>query len=237
MAHSYKTLSLNQRETGYRYNRDSFALADFFRPAGAGALLDMGAGVGVVSILIGIENPRIKITALEINPELARLAEENARNNGLENYHVVTGDMMESPKLFSKGTFDAVVSNPPYRRKGSGRLNPDPAKAAARHEIMMTLDGLVKSASHVLKEGGALWITMIHERRDEYCAILARHGFGETRVRDVKSFTGSPPILFLSEARLGHKGNAEEQSALVLKKGDGADSDEFNRIIARYVSR
>jgi len=229
-----KTLSLSQKETGYRYNRDSFLLADFFNPADIGSLLDLGAGVGVVSILIGMENPHMKITALEINADIARIAAENARNSGLHHYHALAGDMMTAASLFCGVKFGAVVSNPPYRKKGSGRINPDPAKAAARHELKMTMAGLVKASAMILADGGSLSLTMIFERREEYLKELASKGFYESRARLVQSFENSEPILFLSEARFGVRREFAMEPPLVLKSETGGDSPEFNKIIERY---
>ncbi|MBF0291923.1 MAG: methyltransferase [Nitrospinae bacterium] len=231
------SLQLGQETSGYRYNRDSFMLADFFDPSSVESLLDAGAGVGVVSILIGKAHPSMKITALEINPHVAATALANARKNGLSRYHVVAGDVMGSVNLFGKHKFDAVVSNPPYRKAGTGRLNADPVKAVARHELRMTLDGLVKVSSAILKQGGSLTLTMIWERRDEYISALSRYGFHEKRFRKARSFDDSPPLWFLSEARFNVKTETVETPPLTLKSADGGDSPEFMRIMASLTGR
>lgn len=230
-------LKLGQEASGYRYNRDSFILADFFDPSGVNSLLDAGSGVGVVSILIGKTRPAIKITALEINPRVAAMAKANARENGLENYHAVVGDVMDCANLFGPLRFDAVVSNPPYRKSGTGRLSADPVKAVARHELRMTLGGLIKVSAAILRENGSLTLTMIHERRDEYLSLLAEHGFYEKRFRRVCSFAGNAPIWFLSEARLNVKMEMTEAPPLILKTGEGGDSPEFMRITAGFMGR
>ena len=230
-------LKLGQETSGYRYNRDSFMLADFFDPSGVNSLLDAGAGVGVVSILIGKAHPSMKITTLEINPRVAATAHANARENALSRYHVIVGDVMDSANLFDKHKFDAVVSNPPYRKAGTGRLSADPVKAVARHELRMTLDGLVKISSVILREGGSLTLTMIWERRDEYLAALDRYGFHEKRFRKARSFDNSASLWFLSEARFNVKTETVEIAPLTLKSADGGDSPEFMRIMAGLMGR
>lgn len=221
-------------ETGYRYNRDSFVLADFFNPDGARSVADFCAGVGVVSILAGLRAHWLTLTAVELQPGLAALARENAMNSGVSRYRTVAGDIMDAPSLFRGRMFDAVISNPPYRKKGSGRINPDPAKALARHEIRMTLKGLVRGASQVLRDGGTLNIVMLRERLDEYAKILGEAGFGGGRLREVASLPGDKPGLFLSEAVLGASASPEMEPTLYLKSPDGGDSEEFLNIMARY---
>jgi tRNA1Val (adenine37-N6)-methyltransferase len=228
-------LKLTQGASGYRYNRDSFILADFFDPSGVDLLLDAGSGVGVVSILIGKTHPAMKITALEINPQVATMALANAKENGLARYHAIAGDVMDCANLFAHHKFDAVVANPPYRKAGTGRLNADPVKAVARHELRMTLGGLVKVSASIFREGGSLTLTMIWERRDEYLSALAEHGFYEKRFRQVRSFVDSAPIWFLSEARLNVKMEATETPPLILKTGEGGDSPEFKKILTRFM--
>lgn len=230
-------LKLGQETSGYRYNRDSFILADFFDPSGVNSLLDAGAGVGVVSILIGKAQTSMKITALEINPRVAATALANARENGLARYHVIAGDVMDSVNLFSQYKFDAVVSNPPYRKAGTGRLSSDPVKAVARHELRMTLEGLVKISAAILREGGSLTLAMIWERRDEYLTALAKYGFHEKRFRQARSFDDSAPLWFLSEARFNVKTETVEAPPLTLKSADGGDSPEFMRIMARFMGQ
>ena len=174
-------ITLKQSEEGYRYNRDSFLLADFVDTKKVVRLLDVGAGVGVVSILLGGLNENIKITALEINEQLAICAKQNGETSQLKNYQVVIGDLRHASRMFRAGSFDAIVANPPYRKKGSGRINLDPVKAVARHEIKMTLEDLVNASVILLAENGSLSISMIAERKKEYLALLDSSGFVETR--------------------------------------------------------
>ena len=230
-------ITLKQSEEGYRYNRDSFLLADFVDTKKVVRLLDVGAGVGVVSILLGGLNENIKITAMEINEQLAVCAKQNAESSQLKNYQVVIGDLRYASRMFRAGSFDAILANPPYRKKGSGRINLDPVKAVARHEIKMTLADLVTASATLLAENGSLSISMIAERKEEYLELLDSVGFSETRRKEIISFEGEPPILFLSEAR--KKDCATKlfiEPALVLKDSKSkSDSVEYKNIEARFL--
>ena len=234
MARTDIKASLGQRDNGYRYNQDSFLLADFFRPRAAGMVADFCAGTGVVSILVLLEGKAHSAVALEINPSLAALACKNARDSGLGRLHVVAGDVMEAPALFRGRPFSAIVSNPPYRKLGSGRLNPDREKAIARHEIMMDLEGLVSSASLTLAPGGSLSLIMIIERLEEYRRILSKHGFSEARIRDIRHREDSPPKLFMSEAVLGSSVELAKAPPLILADEEGW-SDEYMKVMEKYA--
>lgn len=187
---------------GYRFGQDSLLLAGFFRQRIYGPMADLCAGAGAVSIPIGAANRDLHITAVEINPAMARMAMDNATASGLANYRVVVADVMAAPNLFKGRPFAAVVSNPPYRKLGSGRLCANREKAMARHEIGMTLAGLVAAAAMILMPGGTLAIVMISDRREEYRRLLADSGFHELRSQWPRHSPSSSAKIFLSEAEL-----------------------------------
>ncbi len=227
-------LKLDQDETGYRYGPDSFILADFFCNDRPGPVADLCAGVGVVSILLGFKRPETEITAVEIRKKAVALALGNARKSGLSNFSAVTADIMSAGNLFKGRPFDCVVSNPPYRKNGSGRISPDSAKAVATHEIKMTLSGLVKVSSRILRKNGNLTIIMSFDRLSEYRSILKENGFSESRLRVIQADAGSEPKLFLSEARLKTKVTLSVLKPFELRSLQGGDSDELKSVMARY---
>ncbi len=236
-------LTLDQDVEGYRFSQDSFLLADFFRlnrPMGVEnaqtSLIDLCAGSGVVSMLIKTRHPDIRVTAVEISPSLARKALSNARASGADNYNVVCGDIMDCPTLFRGGHFEVVVCNPPYKKAGTGRINPCPEKALARHEIKMTLAGMVSVSAHLLKPGGSLLLVMLHERRGEYTRLLKENGFTETRTCNLLKSPNDTPWLFISEARLSDNPAPVVQEPDITLTMDGtARSDRVERILRKYA--
>jgi len=200
---SAPSLTLNQPAAGYRFSQDSFLLAGFFRWSLDGPLADLCAGAGAVSIHIGMVDPTKPIVAVELDPETARMARQNATASGLLRYVAVAADVMTAESMFKGRPFAHVVSNPPYRKLGSGRLCHDPKKTMARHETRMTLAGLVAAASRMLRPGGTFSIIMIMERREEHLSLLSESGFGEVRFQPAPHQASTPARLFLSEAILG----------------------------------
>ena len=200
---SVPNFTLNQPAAGYRFSQDSFLLAGFFRWTQDGPLADLCAGAGAVSIPIGAVYPQKTIVAVELDPEMACMTRQNAAASGLAGYTVVAADVMTAGSMFKGRPFAHVVSNPPYRKLGSGRLCHDPKKTMARHETRMTLAGLVAAASRMLRPGGTFSIIMIMERREEHLSLLSESGFGEVRFQPAPHQASTPARLFLSEAILG----------------------------------
>ncbi|MDH5639491.1 MAG: hypothetical protein OEZ04_13475, partial [Nitrospinota bacterium] len=173
------------------------------------------------------------ILALELNRSMATMAAKNAEAYGLKNYRVIEADLMTAPRMFRGRPFSAIVSNPPYRKRGHGRLNQDREKAMARHEVAMTLSGLVDTASRLLEPGGTLTLAMLVSRRDEYRSLLSGAGFCESRARQIRYRSFSPAKVFLSEAVYGKKALLAEEPPLVVDEGDGW-SAEYKSIVEKY---
>jgi len=149
-------LILGQPERGYRYSLDPFLLADFCAPRRGERILDLGAGVGVIGLLLARRHPTVIVTGIELGPDLARFAAGNARANDLdERFRIIRGDLRDAPRFLPPEHFHRVVANPPFRRPGSGATPPDPGRASARQELSSTLTDLAGTASALLRFGGS----------------------------------------------------------------------------------
>lgn len=194
-------LTLQQPPHGYRFSLDAFLLADFVPAAAPGPLLDFGTGCGVVALLLARRLSQVRIVGVELQGSLAAMAGQNVRQNGLgQRVHVVRADMRQAPSLFAAGAYGTVVCNPPYRRVGHGRLNPNPEKAMARHELTLTLAQLLQSARHVLCRQGLLFMVYHASRLAELCACLEEAQLRPRRLRLVHATLQGPASLVLVEA-------------------------------------
>jgi tRNA1Val (adenine37-N6)-methyltransferase len=118
---NHSGLILTQPEHGYRYSLDPFLLADFCAPRRGERILDLGAGVGVIGLLLAKRHPSVRVIGLEIQAVLARHAAANARANALaDRCRVIRGDLRDAPRFLPPEHFHRVVANPPFRRSGSG---------------------------------------------------------------------------------------------------------------------
>ncbi|MCG6553947.1 MAG: methyltransferase, partial [Candidatus Magnetominusculus sp. LBB02] len=145
-----KNVSILQRRKGYRFSIDALLLADFVRHKSPRQIIDFGAGSGIVGVLLAQKYPAAFVHSIELQKGLYELAEKNASLNNVSDrlkvHHLNINDIYG---IISSNAFDLAVSNPPYRKLQSGEINPDDEKAAARHELNLTLDELLKAAFYV----------------------------------------------------------------------------------------
>lgn len=193
-------MELSQSIDGYRYSIDSFILADFVKPAKESKIIDFGTGNGIIPLLL-THKTSSKIIGLDIQSSLLSHARFNIAQNSLEKQiTLIQGDIRFSKSFLKTGYFDIVVTNPPYRKLKSGRLNPNSEKAISRHEIIITLPELIENAANLLSDSGKLDMIYIYERYNELISILEKKGFFLKKIRLVCSNRKSEPKMFLVEA-------------------------------------
>jgi len=201
-----------QKKNGYRFAVDTLLLARFAEPRPGEALIDLGTGSGVLAIGLAYRHPSVRVLGVDIREEFAAMAGRSVVLNGLEGrVEIRRGDVRLPADLCAPLSFDAAVFNPPYRRLCSGRVNPDPVKAAARHEIDGTLGDFVAAAAYALKEGGRAWAVYPAKRLAELLFRMRSGRLEPKRLRVVHSRPGGAGVLVLVE---GVKGGGEELALL-----------------------
>lgn len=151
----FSGLKVIQKINGPHFSLDAILLAQFSTVRKGDVAVDLGTGGGIISLILASTTEAKKIVGVEIQKELADVARRNAILNNLEGkIEVLEQDLCKLPETYPAGQFDLLVCNPPYRRVGSGRINPDQPKAIARHEIKCTLDDVLQTSFHLLKNRG-----------------------------------------------------------------------------------
>jgi tRNA1Val (adenine37-N6)-methyltransferase len=146
-------LRLIQSRHGYRFSIDAVLLSQFVTIARGDVVVDLGTGCGVILLILLLTKPVGRAVGLEAQRDLATQALRNARLNGFsDKMEVILGDIKRLPLV--QRSADVVVCNPPYHQTESGRINPDPHKAFARHEILVSLDDILSAAKCLLKKKG-----------------------------------------------------------------------------------
>lgn len=215
----------------FRLSTDSMLLADFCAPAPGGTVCDLGCGCGSVSLLLCGKYPALRVTGIELQPSAAALAQENAAQPALcGRFRVVCGDLREHRALLPHSSFDAVVSNPPYYRVGSGKAAASELLAAARTEQSCTLDDLCACAAWLLKSGGRFFVVHKPERLADLIFSLRTHRLEPKRLRLVRHRALGAVSLVLLEARLDGRPGLSFDPDLFLQNPDGSESADFRRI-------
>jgi tRNA1Val (adenine37-N6)-methyltransferase len=185
-----------QKKKGYRFSVDAPLLADFIRTRESDEILEIGAGNGVIPLLLGAK-PFRRLTALEIQPELADLARRNVLLNGLEGrIEVVEADFRTYEP---DRKFDLVFSNPPWIRKSTGFLSRSAEKSAAKHELHGGIEDVLGKTVGWLAPDGRASFVYPEKRREDFARAADRRGFRVLRFRHVLPRADEPPNLFLAE--------------------------------------
>lgn len=213
---------------------DAVLLSSFASGKRVKKLLDLGTGSGIIPLLLAWGREHISATGIEIQDKAAELAKENMELNGLSSrVNIITADIRQwrEPKL--SGSFELVVSNPPYFPVASGKATDNPYIAIAREERMCTLEDICKAAAYYTKWGGSFCMVHRPERLAEIMYTLSLNGLEPKRLRLVHSQLQAAPSLILIEAKRGASAGLTIMPPLVLHNSDGGDSEEIRRIYHR----
>ncbi|MFV1951530.1 MAG: tRNA1(Val) (adenine(37)-N6)-methyltransferase [Nitrospinota bacterium] len=201
-------LHICQSENGYRYSLDPFLLADFTSASKGDRIIDLGAGNGILSLLLSRKFKRSGILGLEIQDSLVEIARQNVLTNRLEHrIEIIKGDIKDVYLLFKEGSFDITVSNPPYRKIESGRISPNPERAIARHEIAITLLELLRGCGYLLRNLGRAFFIYHPSRLKELLQGMKRSGINPCCIRFIHSKAWGEAKMVLAE---GIKNGKEE---------------------------
>ena len=227
-------LLLREYRQGIRFGTDALLLAAFARERVMGdACADFGTGSGVIPLLLASSGCGCRFLGVELQEKDARLAEENARNNGYEQQvRILQGDLREYRGLFAAGSFCTVVSNPPYLPAGSGKQNLAPEKRLAWHDDTLPVDTLASAAAWALKSGGRFCCVYLPSRLACLMTALKEHALEPKRMRLVATAPGEATSLVLLEAKKDAASGMEVLPTLYLYRDDthGEESPRLKEI-------
>ena len=200
---------------------DSFLLGSFPHLKRGEKVCDLGAGTGLLSLLLLAREPSLHITNVEIQGAACDLAQRTAALNGLEaSVTCVEGDLRDT-SLLQAGSFDTVIANPPYFAEGSGAKAENAARRTARSEVTCTLEDVCQAAARLLRWGGRFFLCLRPERMAELMELCRRCGLEPKRLRLVQNTARSAPNLLLLECRRGGKTGLTVEPPLIMTNEDG----------------
>ena len=154
-----RKLQIIQKKRGYRFSVDALLLGQFVRIQKDERVIDLGTGCGILPLLLSHTTRAHSFVGVEIQRGLADCAKRNVASNHLEDrVSILKQDFRGLKRTFPAGSFDVALSNPPYRKYRTGRINPSMEKAIARHEIKGTLEDLISTASYLLPPKGRFYV-------------------------------------------------------------------------------
>lgn len=217
-----------QNPDKFCFGMDAVLLSGFARVKCGENVLDLGTGTGIIPILLEAKTQASHLTGLEIQKESADMARRSVRLNHLEEkIDIVTGDIKEAELIFKAASFDVVTSNPPYMIGRHGIANPDAPKAIARHELLCTLDDVVRSAAKLLKPGGSFFMVHRPFRLAEIINVMTGYRLEPKRMRLVYPYADKEPNMVLIEGCRGGKPRMTVEKPLIVYKAPNVYTDEI----------
>lgn len=196
-----ESLRVLQKKRGYRFSLDAVLLSQFIKIRRNEKVIDLGTGCGILTLLLSRATAAHSFVGVEIQTGLAELARRNVLLNHLEHrISILQKDFRELKETFPPGSFDVVLSNPPYRNYHSGRLNPSIEKAVARHEIKGTIEDLISIASYLLPPKGRSCLIYPASRAVDLLVFLRKEKLEPKRLQFVYPGIGEDAKFILAES-------------------------------------
>ena len=213
-------LQLFQPRHGYRYSLDPFLLARFCRPLKpVGSIIDLGAGCGIISLVLARINPDASVVAIENNRDMVPFVEVNIQHNGLaDRVSVQCDDVINLRTNIPDSTFDLVVSNPPFRSAGTGKISPKAGRDSARHETTAGLSDFLAAAKYLVKPSGRICFIHLPSRLAEFISLAAAMKLSLLRLQMIHNNAESPATMFMAELAKGRRTEPVVERPLFVQK-------------------
>ncbi|MDO4977792.1 MAG: tRNA1(Val) (adenine(37)-N6)-methyltransferase [Eubacteriales bacterium] len=224
----YKIL---QKTDGFCFGMDAVLLSDYAKPKKGAKVMDLCSGTGIIPILLEAKYPVSQVEGLEYQERFVEMAQRSIQINGQEGcISMSQGDVKEVREHYAQDSFDVVTCNPPYMTGSHGLTNEDFSKAVARHEILCSLEDVIKASKWLLKPTGHL--VMVHRpfRLAEILYMLKQYKLEPKRMRLVYPYVDKEPNMVLIDAVKGGKQRITVDPPLIVYNKDGSYTEEIYKI-------
>lgn len=227
-------LKIIQNKDWFCFGIDSVLLSDFAKEIHKNSnILDLGAGNGILELLLSAKVPNSKITGIEIQEDVCEMAKRTIKLNKLEERIEIKNINIKDLKSDIK--YDAVVTNPPYKENGTGLKNESIAKLIARHEILAELEDFIRVGSKCLKDKGAMYMVNRPERLVDIFIYARKYSLEPKKLRFVFSKINSKPVLILIKLVKYAKKYLEIKEPLYIYEEDGKYTKEIMEIYNKEI--
>jgi len=210
------------------FGMDAVLLSNFAKVKSGEWALDLGTGTGIIPILLTAKTQGEHFVGLEIQEESADMARRSVAHNHLEEkIKIVNGDIKEAAAIFGNASFDVITTTPPYMIGQHGIANASDTKAIARHEVLCTLDDILRESARLLRPGGRFYMVHRPFRLAEILSKMVEVKIEPKRMRMVHPFIDKEPNMVLIEGKRGGNSRMTVERPLIVYKEVGVYSDEL----------
>lgn len=226
-------LKIIQNKNWFCFGIDSVLLSDFAKEIhNSSRILDLGAGNGILELLLCAKIPDSRITGIEVQKDVCDMAMRSIKLNGLEDRIQILNINIKDFK--TDELYDAVVTNPPYKENGTGLKNEENAKIIARHEVLANLEDFIKIASLSLKDKGTMYMVNRAERLADVLELSRKYRLEPKEIRFVHSKVNYAPVLILVKAVKNANKYLKVLKPLYIYNEDGSYTDEILQIYGKF---
>lgn len=222
---------LYQNKDMFCFGIDAVLLGNFAKIKKRDVVVDLCTGNGIVPILLNCKSNSKSIIGVDIIKENIELANKSIRINKIEKeITFYNEDIKDITKILGKHNIDVVTVNPPYMTNNSGEKNLLDEKTIARHEVLCTLEDVIKISSDLLKYGGRFYMVHRPNRLGEIFYLMKKYKIEPKVMELVQPFSNKPPNIVLIEGlKNGKEGLIVKENLIVYKK-NLEYTEEFKKI-------
>ena len=234
-------LRLRQPVRGHRVGHDAVLLAAACPAQEGGDVVDLGAGVGAAGLAVALRAPRAAVALVEIDPELAALAAENAALNGLAaRVRSVALDVLAPPRAFAAaglapGSASHVLMNPPFNDRARHQSSPERRRRLAHAAPRQALSAWIEAAARLLRPRGTLTLILRAEALADLTGGLGPV-FGAVAIMPVYPKPQAPAIRILARAVKASRAPLAIMPGLVLNEASGEPSRQAEAVLRSGAS-
>ncbi len=228
----FKNLKIIQNKDGFCFGIDSVLLSDFAKNIRNNSkVMDLGTGTGILCILLSGKTKNTTFVGTEIQQEVAEMANRSVKLNELEDrINILNENIVNLKSIYSEKSFDAVVTNPPYKKINTGVVNVEDRKLISRHEVTAGLEDFVHTASYLLKDFGEFYMVHRPDRLVDIFSIMRKEKIEPKIIRFVYPKRNKKAnMVLIKGVKLGNP-FLEYEDNLIVYNEDGSYTDEILKI-------
>lgn len=221
-----------QKKDGFCFGIDSVLLSDFAKDIKKESkVIDLGTGTGILSILLCAKTNLSTIVGVEVQEEMANMAERSSMLNNLQDkFKIINSDIKNLQDKLPENNFDAIIMNPPYMELNTGKINLNEKKLISRHEVSASLEDFINVSKKLLKDKGSIYMVHRPNRLIDVCSLLRKYKLEPKILRLVYPKEESEANLFLIKAVKNGGKFLKVYKPLYVYKNNGEYTDEILKI-------
>ena len=228
----FKNLKIIQNKDGFCFGIDSVLLSDFAKDMRYySKVIDLGTGTGIINILLSGKTNAKEFVGVDIQEEVAEMAERSVKLNNLENkIKIINENILNLKNIFKPKSFDTVVTNPPYKKINTGLINEENKKQISRHEITASLEDFIHISAYLLKDYGEFYMVHRPERLVDIFCAMRKEKIEPKLIKFVYPNKNKKANLVLIKGIKNGKPFLQYENNLYVYNKDGTYTDEILKI-------